>query len=385
MLQYAIKRMVRWPMVGIAVFLFCAVLAAVICTLKNAETETMTYYESLRQEIKVTCTITSLTGAHTNHLDIRNWQIGLFTGEYLDATQNLAHFVTDVQIRGRQELEGALSKYELSGITSTAIANQLWPENGCQINWAEGYDAQFFSGNEMACIIPQKLAEDLTEDTLAVVLIPNMAGGTVLETSLSIVGTYQDGAGVQIFCPWNTLKTLWKSMGQQERAEALQATLKCNDDVALFRQASLDYFQIPNPNAMDANSYDLALDIDDSKLQETDMSLQNSMRVNRLCALMVFLFSAIAGFLIGFLMVRSRKKEVYLMRTTGTPNRTIYFSFILEQMGCVLFGIALGGIFNLWYPIERLGILAVVYFVGLSVALLVFLRKNLLTTIKEDE
>lgn len=384
MLQFVCKRMLRRPVIGVAVFLFAVALAVVLCILNNAETQTQAHYETLRQEIKVTCTLTSLTGASSDYLNISNWQIGLFTGEYIDASKSLSHFVTDVQIRGRQELDGELSKYSLTGITSPVIAKQLWPENGCQIQWAEGYSAQFFSGNEMACILPQALAEDYAEGTLPLVLIPNMAGGTVLETTLVIVGTYQGGDGLQIYCPWNTLRALWNAMGQPERAEALQATLLHNDDAQLFRQTSLAYFQIPDPNAVDADSLDLALDIDDSKLQEVDLSLQNSMRINRLCALAVSLFSAIAGFLIGFLIVRSSKKEIILMRTMGTPNRAIFFGFAFEQMLCVASGIALGGSYNGWHPADRLGILAVVYFAGLTAALLIFLHKNLLATVKEE-
>lgn len=101
--------------------------------------------------------------------------------------------------------------------------------------------------------------------------------------------------------------------------------------------------------------------------------------------MIVLCLSAAAGFLIGFLMVRNRKKEIVLMRTMGTPNQSICFGFTLEQMLCVVLGIVLGGSYNGWHPADRLGILAVIYFVGLTAALQIFLHKNLLTTIKEDE
>ena len=73
------------------------------------------------------------------------------------------------------------------------------------------------------------------------------------------------------------------------------------------------------------------------------------------------------------------------MRTMGTPNRSVYFGFALEQMLCVIVGIVLGGANHQWQPINRLGTLVVTYFIGLTTALLIFLRKNLLASIKEDE
>jgi hypothetical protein len=73
------------------------------------------------------------------------------------------------------------------------------------------------------------------------------------------------------------------------------------------------------------------------------------------------------------------------MRTLGEANGRVYCSFALEQMVCVILGTAAGGAYFAWQPVGRLLLFALIYFVGLSAALLVFLRKNLLSTMKEDE
>ena len=52
---------------------------------------------------------------------------------------------------------------------------------------------------------------------------------------------------------------------------------------------------------------------------------------------------------------------------------------------CLAAGILLGGAAFLWQPLQRLMLFGGIYFVGLSIALVIFLCKNLLTTIKEDE
>ena len=171
-------------------------------------------------------------------------------------------------------------------------------------------------------------------------------------------------------------------------------TLKNNDDLESLRTESKKWFAEPNPlgektpyegNELYYDYYPFALNINDELLQRATTTLQTSITTNRICTVIVLCLSAAAGFLIGFLMVRNRKKEIALMRTMGTPNRSIYWGFTLEQMLCVILGIVLGGSYNGWHPADRLGILAAIYFVGLTVALQIFLHKNLLTTIKEDE
>ena len=109
------------------------------------------------------------------------------------------------------------------------------------------------------------------------------------------------------------------------------------------------------------------------------------MRVNELVTLLVFIASALAGFLVGFLVIRSRKREITLMRTLGCSNTRIYEEFALEQLICILCGVLLGGGYTGWQPLWKLAVFVVVNFAGLSTALIVFLNLNLLSTMKEEE
>ena len=100
---------------------------------------------------------------------------------------------------------------------------------------------------------------------------------------------------------------------------------------------------------------------------------------------MIFLLSAGAGFLTGFLLVRARKREITLMRTVGASQNKIFAEFAWEQMLCVVLGILLGGSYTLWQPFQNLILFSIIYFSGLAAALIVFLRLNLLNVMKEDE
>ena len=113
--------------------------------------------------------------------------------------------------------------------------------------------------------------------------------------------------------------------------------------------------------------------------------MKSSMQLNKLASVVVFILSAGAGFFTGFLIIRARKREIALMRTLGASHAAIFLDLALEQTVCVLAGILLGGIVFLWQPIDRLAIFGGIYAAGLALALVIFLRKNLLTTIKEDE
>ena len=109
------------------------------------------------------------------------------------------------------------------------------------------------------------------------------------------------------------------------------------------------------------------------------------MIVNRLSSALVFLMSALAGFLTGFLVIRSRKREIALMRTLGCSGRRICAEFASEQLACLFVGVLLGGSYALWRPLWKLALFAAINFAGLSTALIVFLNINLLSAMKEDE
>ncbi len=382
MLIYILKRMRRSPVPVIGVILFAAVVAAALCGLHAGNVSAQEHYEEIYGQIPVTCTVTDQTGERTDGLNIPNWAVWVFTGKYMTT---LSDMLTDVQIKGSYPLEGDLSKYALTGITSTQIAVELWPENGCVIDWAPGYDESLFQSGSNACIVPAKLLEDYPEAPSTLEISLQGTDGTVYEDTMTIAGIYNGGRGKAIYCSWDLLVEKWEQMGIREQADSIRATLRNNGELEVFRETAKQWFAEPDRNASQTGWESLALDVNDSQLRQADQSLQNSLKVNQLSTYLIFAFSVGVGFLIGFLMIRQRSREIALMRTMGTSNRAVWSSFALEQMLCVILGAAIGGAYFRWVPIERLVIFAVVFFVGLNVALLIFLRSRLLTAIKKEE
>lgn len=397
MWKFTFTRMMRSPLPAVGVLLFAVAMAVVLQSLHQSKIDAQKHYEEIYSQIDVTCTVTNLRGTKSDGLDMTNIYVNEFTEHHeWIGESSILPFLEDVQIKSQHKLSGELAERMLVGITSLKMARELWPENGCTIFWNEGFDESIYQESAMVCIIPEKLAKELAgEEQVPVDSIPVLlkleAGYPMrptepgdFEGTMQVAGIYTGGDQKTVYCPWLTLMDIWDRMGQFESASAVQATLRDNSQIAALREASSELFFQPDPNA-DNTSPGLALDIDDSKLKEADLTLRNSLRVNELSTLLVFVLTAGAGFLIGFLMVRSRKRDIDLMRTMGTPNGKIYLSFAAEQMLCVTAGTMAGAISQTSQPIDQLAVFVGIYFVGLSAALLFFLRSNLLTDIKKDE
>ena len=351
-------------------------------------------------------------------------------GEYIDATEpiklSLTEYVKDVQIQMRMPIKtingvnytSASATTQLYGITSINSDKQLLPENGCQITWYEGYDESIFAGEELLCIIPEEMAEHYDNDGMADLYFSNKSNEPIIITredgtmvaefptkehncSFKVVGTYTSGDKKSIYCPYLIFEQITDKLEIRRMIYSLSATLVDNTRLDEFREVISYCFREPSPDAEKVewfvsvrngdingymeNYYPYALDINDENLLDLSAVLEDSIKFNRIVTLIVVVLSAAAGFLVGFLMIRNRKRDIMLMRTVGESNFGVYFGFALEQMICIILGVALGGAYYEWKPINNLALFTIVYFVGLTLALCIFLNKKLIKNIKEDE
>ena len=396
-MQLALIRLRRKPVIAVAIFVFTAIITMVLCGLNRGIADAQAHYDEIYKAIDVRCTVTNLTGDQSNQLNISADVISLFAGTSDDMPEHfpddLAKWVEDVQLTGSTKINLSGEEYTLTGITSRGARSALWSENGCTIHWNEGFSDDAFGGNRAICVIPEALSNKLEEfglsgDSLSVNIESRYDFQTEYNGKLEIAGIYHSEESTTIYCPWDTYAAILRSSGTFASADSLSAVLRDNNTLEEFRELASQWFATPTPNAAGRDQIDgfyHALDINDSQLVQADTNLNNSMSVNRISVIMVFIMSTSAGALVGFLMIRNRKREVIIMRSLGTPDRKIYGSFAAEQLVCVILGTLVGGAYFLWKPVIWLALFVCVYFTGLSVALLISLRKNLLTTIKEDE
>lgn len=414
-MRYIWTRMRRKPLTSAAVLLFAAVIAAALCGLHSGTLAAQAHYSEIYQQIEIRCTVTNLAGDQSDNLSIIPWELSQFTGDWQGNPTPLMELLEDIQIKGSVNFTWNGKTYTLTGVTSLRADPRLLPENGCTIFWNEGADESMFYSSKLQCIIPQEMMktmqemeayrlaeeaaeagkedapvppEDIEITTLPLELGSQFSQNPDWDSTLEIMGTYQGSSETTVYCAWDTYAAVAECFGLGVMADAVSATLRNNQDLALLREAALEYFAEPDIQAAGLNAvggYLHALDINDSQLQQAKQDLENSITVNQIAAALVFVLSAGAGAFVGFLMIRSRKREIALMRTMGASGIRIYASCAVEQMVCAILGAVLGGAYFSWQPPLQLCLFAGVYFAGLSIALWIFLRKNLLASIKEDE
>jgi hypothetical protein len=336
---------------------------------------------------------------------------------------SLKEYIKDLQVKmstafrtiNGKNYTSAAGTTNLIGITSIYSDKQLLPEYGCEITWYEGYDESIFAGDEKVCLIPESKATTNHYDNgngEAVLFFKHSAmmhiNGVLTEVesgeyecTLKIVGTYTAGDNLSIYCPFPIIEQAYEGLGKEPRIDSISATIADNRRLYEFMEKANMFFMDPSQKDEEipwgialidrakgeyiCDNYRYAIDINDDNLSDLAAILEDSIKFNRTVTVFVVILSVISGFLVGFLMVRRRKRDIVLMRTVGESNFSVYVGFVLEQMICILLGIAVGGAYYSWHPMDKLIIFAIVYFVALTLALVIFMSKKLLTTIKEDE
>ena len=398
MLSFTLKRTKRTPLPTIMILLFGLVLSAVLCGLHSFNEAEQRSYEETRRTVPVTVSITNLSGTKRDDLEIPGWVADLLT-----KGDGLSGYMKDVQLKTTHPISNfdELKSACLVGLTSASADKRLWPENGASITWREGYGETIFSGDAPLCLAPESVTKDWDTETPGQQLYlyfftpkPGLGETEMLEFELylTVAGTYSGGTGNVIYASYDIVERVWYRMQQDRVIDSVSATLADNDLLDELKARIGDWFAVPNPAGAKTEwghfgyeYYLYALDVNDSTLQSLSATLKNSILINRICTLLIFVLSAGVGFLVGFLMIRHRKREIGLMRTLGTSNCTVYLTFVLEQVCSIVLGTILGGVFFGWQPASRLLAFVGIYFASLTASLIVFLHRNLLATMKEDE
>ena len=446
LIRHTINRMKRSPVRVVAVLLFAAVITMIICALQASNDEEMRHYEKAYQAIPIKFSVNNPSATDVEFSSLMpGWVLDLFTGEspveivdvsaakdwdekqeIIDNTEptkiSLQEYVKDLQFKmtytirtiNGKKYTGARGTTFLYGMNSIYSDKQLLPEYGCEIKWYEGYDESIFSGDEPVCLIPEsKATADHYDNGGGEAELyfsysrRQMIDGVSVEVDsgeyeckLKIVGTYTAGDELSIYCPFPIIEQVYEELEQEYRIDSLSGMIADNMRLEEFLEKADMFFMDPSQkdeeipwgivvfnreNKYANDHYRYAMDINDEHLAELSAILQESIKFNRFVTVLVVILSVISGFLIGFLMIRRRKRDIILMRTVGESNFRLYIGFVLEQMICVILGIAVGGAYYKWNPMDKLILFAIVYFVALTLALAIFMSKKLIKNIKEDE
>ena len=406
MVKRIYRHYARQPLVAVAVLLFAAVLTVVLCHLQRSAQEEQRSYKETYASVPVLFSVVDLDGTKiTDSGGIEGWVADLFTDRGMEP--NLAPYVKEIHTRvsyvgtikfGETDQNGFTIDQEktttVTGITSTYVAEELTEGWGGKIYWKDGYNESILATEEYICLVPEYL-RDQEFLTITFEFTRRVDGAMQTRTCVvdfQVAGYYTDLGNVRIYCPYGVMVSVHGKLGASKTIEELTAVLNDNDALSELYETADEWFARPNPTGEKTKwgkyyhqYYPYALDIDDYLLRTLETNMKNSILLNNLASAVVFTLSAGAGFLTGFLVIRSRKREITLMRTMGASQKSIFTELALEQMLCIALGIVLGGSYGLWQPVLRLLLFGGIYFVGLTAALFVFLRKNLLSCAKEEE
>ena len=401
MIKRIFRRSVREPVSYIAVTLFATILTVILCYIYRAGQEEQRNFENTFHSIPVEFEITKLNGNRLDESDyIDEYRVDLFLEDSISSS-NFNDLVSELQLRmahtatlvEKPVIKGEEDriKKRIVGISSVKVAEELTPEYGGTIEWYSGFDESIFNTDQFVCIVPSNYiaADEVVLSFLNKDSIQNI--DNEFTCSFSIVGRYIDDGNDKIYCPYATMEIIYEELRESKKVQRLMGKLKCNNDLELLHEMADNWFAEPNPMGVPAlldkfenKNYPFAMDIKDSLLKNLVLEMKNSMEINRIAAVVVFVLATSTGFSTGVCAIYFRKREIGLMRTLGMSNSTVCVEFLLEQVVFVIIGIIIGGSYSLWEPIAQLVLLTSIYIIGLSTALLVFIRGNLLATMKED-
>ncbi len=390
-----LNRFRRAPAFALSVVLLASILTASLCGLQAANETEQLQYDELVKNTPVKLVVSNLTGTRWTDLNAPNFVLKAFINK--DTENTLEPYIKDVRMRMESPMDShsigteTTSGGEMVGINSLDVAPELLTPMSDLVTWVDGYSEKDLQSRKNYCIVPESWISQSQEILFSFSYGDGWADPTFTAETMTVIGTHT-GSDETAYCPFQTLRSFYSRLRKPLAMSRIEATLIDNSQIDEVREVSKAWFAEPSATGAKTPwrysyyfSYPFALRFDDDILVNAERTLRTSMLINEICAWLLFVLSAGASFFVGFLMIRSRKREITLMRSIGVGNLRIFLEFALEQLLCLLVGVLLGGFLFQWQPADRVLTFMGIYFVGLSVALLIFLRRNLLATIKEDE
>lgn len=408
MLRYMFKRLLRAPLLNIALVLMCAIVAMVMGSLQAAGEQERQNYEEIFASVEVDVEVTDLTGLRSDDLKAPGWVETVFTKPPLnscfrDVTIGMKASIQMLDTEA--EKDGGPVSYglmlpdeggELVGVNSFAALKQLLADSGASVTWNEGFDETVFDGYQVFCILPHSILTRSPAFTDCNAIFrwqgdPTSQLEVMYKKQFVVAGTH-DGAQNVVYCAYRSVVDVYNGLGRVREIDFIKATVANNRELDTVRELLGEWFTEPDSSGEKVpwdyswySYYPYAVRVDDTKLQAAAKTLETSLRLHEICSWLILAMALAAGFLAGFLTVRGRRMEITLLCTLGTRRRTIFFVFLLEQLACVTLGLMLGGAYYQWEPARQLLMFLTLYCVSLSAALPVFLNQNLMIAIKEND
>ena len=326
MLSRMIRHIRREPLPALAVFLFAAILAGALCFLRQTQIRELEDYEKAYASVPVYFSVVDLDGTSPDDT-IVGWAANLFY-EWSNLEPSFSEFVKDVVLKMQYPSSawdedeenkvkaGGRSIYVI-GVSSLYLVPELTEDYGGSITWVDGYDESVLASKEWVCLVPEGFTNGSELQLMFSYKDPVTEELYYTEEKLTVVGyTTSRSDKEYIYCPYGTLAKILSKIHAPYKLIGIGATMNDNDRLDELQAIADQWFARPNQTGKETpwghygyEYYPYALRIDDGLLKSLDATMKQSMTINRLSALAIFCVTAGAGFLIGFLIIRARKRE----------------------------------------------------------------------------
>lgn len=262
------------------------------------------------------------------------------------------------------------------------------------ITWLDGYSIDNFVGEETIVVFPVSSGYELGDEAeliLRHVKGYKKSGSEVREiVNFKVAGLYDvniAGTNVDInmtaYCPLSAMRKLLRASQWEFRIRSFSFTLQNNRELARFKDV-LTELELDRSTSVRAA-------IDDRILQGTVAPIQKN--VDLLTGLHAFLYALVAllGFFLCFLLSRARKPEYAVMRMLGESRLQVTGKALLEQAALCVVGVGLGIVTTLMVSGETklswaaAGLIAACYCAGAIIAVLITVRVDVMTILRDKE
>ncbi|MBQ7601786.1 MAG: hypothetical protein IJU49_06470 [Lachnospiraceae bacterium] len=225
------------------------------------------------------------------------------------------------------------------------------------VNWLPGYDESIFQGEEELCIVSSQFAKKHglePGDVLSASFIVDVMGMRLSYTaSARIVGIFNGvSAEEHVYMPFSmsefTVQYVeWTRTGvpiyQDEDVVLPYSSLSFK--LQNLRNLSEFKEDLAKRGYTSVGKYDRArkfVVIEDTLLNSSVASLERHIAYMKILFAVTYLLAAVIGFVISYLMTKSRRKELAMMRSMGAGRVRTFFAFFAEQLVLALIGSAAG-------------------------------------------
>lgn len=362
MLIYSLKRIVRAPLSSIAVILiacaFSLLFGGMTATINMQAKQLDKIYDSMI----INCIFADIKGK-TEGILITNSFINICLTEEYKISPYIDNPLFKRSLTYIIENGDAL----LVGVNSSKIDSRL-----------STLPDSVFMGTKYEIFVNEHSPYEVGDKVELVVRL----GSRYKEVKFTVAGTYPGENTDTIYCSWNVICELALTLGGEVSAESGSFTLSNNRNLVEFKTLAEEYFDKVDISGSSNIKYvsGIALIILDKEYQTVTSAALRNINMLRTLVPLFYIVSLGIGFLVSYLLTRTRYEEFNLMRRVGVNSFVIIGCTLFEQSMLSAIGIIIG--FSIVLDIKII-LLLLCFVMGSFISSLLVFKKSVMKSRSE--